>query len=129
VEFETGTDKLSPTSDAVLEIVHDYLDQSPEVTLLRIEGHTDSEGNPATNQTLSEKRALAVARWLVGVGVACNRLIPVGFGPTKPIVLNDTPANRAANRRVAFVKASIKNKPIGGLMVDGGGQPAGDPCH
>lgn len=129
VDFDAGSDKLSPSSDAVLEIVRDYLDQSPEVTLLRIEGHTDNEGNPATNQTLSEKRALAVARWLVGAGVSCSRLIPVGFGQTKPVAPNDTPEQRGQNRRVAFVRASIHNKPIGGLMVDGGGQPAGNPCH
>ena len=128
VEFVTGSDKLNPISDAVLAVVHDYLDAKPDITLIRIEGHTDSDGNAAANQTLSEKRAMSVARWLVGVGIKCDRLLPVGFGQTKPILPNDTPANKALNRRVAFVNAQLKNKPIGGMAVDGGGKVAGDPC-
>jgi OOP family OmpA-OmpF porin len=129
VVFETGSDKLSPVSDEVLEIVHDYLDAKPDVTLLRIEGHTDTDGNPAANETLSEKRSMAVARWLVGVGIKCERLMAVGFGQSKPIVPNDTPDNKAQNRRVAFIPAAIRGKPIGGLSVDGGGKSAGDPCR
>jgi OOP family OmpA-OmpF porin len=129
VVFETSSDKLSPVSDEVLEIVHDYLDEHPEITLLRIEGHTDSDGNAAANQVLSEKRALAVARWLVGVGVKCDRLIPVGFGHTKPVVPNDTPENKAQNRRLAFVNATVRGRAIGALAVDGGGKVAGDPCR
>jgi OOP family OmpA-OmpF porin len=129
VEFETGSDKLSPVSDEVLEHVHDYLDAKPEVTLVRIEGHTDSDGNAADNLILSQKRALAVARWLVGVGIKCERMIPVGFGQTKPIVPNDTPDNKALNRRVHFVNAARNGKPLGGKPVDGGGKLAGDPCH
>jgi OmpA-OmpF porin, OOP family len=128
VVFETGSDKLSAVSDEVLEIVHDYLDAKPDITLLRIEGHTDTDGVAAANQTLSEKRSMAVARWLVGVGIRCDRLIPVGFGQSKPIVPNDTPDNKAQNRRVAFINAALKGKPIGGMPVDGGGKVAGDPC-
>src|SRR6185437_13531317 len=129
IVFETSSDKLSPVSDEVLQIVADYMDAKPDVTLLRIEGHTDTDGNPATNQTLSEKRAMAVARWLVGQGVKCDRLMPVGFGQTKPIVPNDTPDNKAMNRRVAFVNAALRGRPIGGIPVDGGGKPSGDPCR
>ena len=128
VVFETGSDKLSPVSDEVLMVVADYLSAKPDITLLRIEGHTDSDGAKAGNQTLSEKRSLSVARWLVAVGVACHRLIPVGFGQDKPIVPNDTPDNKAQNRRVAFVNAALKGKPIGGAPVDGGGRVSGDPC-
>jgi len=128
VVFETGSDKLSPISDEVLMVVADYLAAKPDITLLRIEGHTDSDGNKAGNQTLSEKRSMAVARWLVAVGVACHRVNPVGFGKDKPIVPNDTPDNKAQNRRVAFVNAALKGKPIGGAPLDGGGKPSGDPC-
>jgi OmpA-OmpF porin, OOP family len=129
IVFETNTDRLSPVSDEMLEIVHDYLDLNPDVTLLRIEGHTDSDGQVATNQTLSEKRALAVARWLVGVGIKCDRLIAVGFGHTRPFVPNDTPDNKAQNRRIAFLPAALRGRPIGGMAVDGTGKVAGDPCH
>lgn len=128
VVFETGSDKLSPVSDTVLDVVEDYLAAKQDITLIRIEGHTDSDGKAADNQMLSEKRAMAVARWLVGHGVACGRVIPVGFGQTKPVVPNDTPDNKAQNRRVAFVNAALKGKPIGGAPVDGGGKVAGDPC-
>lgn len=129
VVFESSSDRLSPASDEVLEVVHDFLDAKPDVTLLRIEGHTDSDGNAGALQTLSEKRALAVARWLVGAGVKCDRLIPVGFGHSKPVTSNDTPENKAHNRRVAFAPAALRGRPIGGMAVDGGGKVAGDPCR
>ena len=61
-------------------------------------------------------------------GIDCKRLIPVGFGETKPVAPNDTPDNKAQNRRTAFVNAALKGKPIGGMPVDGGGKVAGDPC-
>jgi len=128
VVFETGSDKLNPVSDNVLDVVDDYLMAKPDITLLRIEGHTDSDGRADKNQELSEKRAMSVARWLVGHGIACNRLIPVGFGQTKPVAPNDTADNKAQNRRVAFVNAALKGRPIGGAPVDGGGKVAGDPC-
>jgi len=132
VVFETGSDKLKPESDEVLEVVQDYLDAKPEITMLRIEGHTDNDGAAAANQTLSEKRAMAVARWLTSRGVKCDRLVPVGFGQTKPIagaIDKQTPDEKAQNRRVAFVNAAIKGKAIGGLPVEGmGGHISGDPC-
>jgi OOP family OmpA-OmpF porin len=128
VVFESGKDILKPESDEVLTIVKQYLDSKPEITLLRIEGHTDSDGDDRANQTLSELRSMAVARWLVAKGTDCKRLIPVGFGETKPIAANDTPENKAQNRRTAFINAALKGKPIGGMPVDGGGKVGGDPC-
>src|SRR5262249_39306352 len=97
VLFEPGGDKLAPASDEVLAVASDYLVAKAYVTLLRIEVHTDSDGAPAANQALSERRALAVARWLIASGVSCGRLIAVGFGGSKPIAPNDTPANKALN--------------------------------
>jgi OOP family OmpA-OmpF porin len=129
VVFETGSDRLNPVSDEVLEVVLDYLVAKPDVTLLRIEGHTDSDGSAASNQALSEKRAMSVARWLTAAGVSCSRLIPVGFGQTKPVVPNDTADNKAQNRRVAFVNAAINGKMIGGASPNAGGQLAGDACR
>jgi OmpA-OmpF porin, OOP family len=131
VVFETGSDKLKPESDEVLQVVKDYLDAKPDLTLLRIEGHTDNDGGKDSNQTLSEKRSLAVARWLTAAGEKCDRLLPVGYGQMKPIAGTpdkQTPDEKTLNRRVAFVNAAIKGKPIGGMPVDGGGHVAGDPC-
>jgi OOP family OmpA-OmpF porin len=131
VVFETNSDKLKPESDPVLEIVHEYLKAKPDITLLRIEGHTDMDGQDAANQTLSEKRALSVGRWLVAKGTDCKRLLPVGFGESKPVAGakdKQTEEEKAQNRRTSFVNAALKGKPIGGLAVDGGGKVAGDPC-
>ena len=131
VVFVTGSDVLKPESEEVLQVVKDYLDAKPKVTLIRIEGHTDNDGTKDANQTLSEKRAMAVARWLTAAGEKCDRLLPVGFGQMKPIA--GTPDKQTAdektqNRRVAFVNAALDGRPIGGMPVDGGGHVAGDAC-
>jgi OOP family OmpA-OmpF porin len=106
--------------------VRAYLEAKTYISALRIEGHTDTDG--ADSQPLTEKRALAVARWLVEKGVDCKRLVPVGFGNTKPVADNATPEGKAQNRRMTFVNAELKGRPIGGMPVDGGGKFAGDPC-
>jgi OOP family OmpA-OmpF porin len=129
IVFDTAKDVLKPESESALLHVRDYLTQKPAITLLRIEGHTDNFGATSTSQALSEARALAVAKWLVQKGVDCKRLIPVGFGSSKPIVPNDTVDNRAQNRRITFVNAALRGHPIGGMPVDGGGKVAGDPCQ
>jgi OOP family OmpA-OmpF porin len=128
VVFETGSDRLKPESDAVLQVVVDYLNAKKDITLMRIEGHTDSDGKPEANMELSQKRSMSVARWLVGKGIDCKRVIPVGFGQDKPIADNKTPEGKAQNRRTYFVNAQLKGKAIGGMPVDGSGKPAGDPC-
>ena len=131
VAFEAGSGKLAPAGHETLSVVADYLAAKPDVTLLRIEAHTDNGGPSAANanQTLSEERAMSVAKWLVDHGVACKRLIPVGFGDGKPVAANDTPDNKAKNRRVLFVNAALRGRPIGGMPPEGGGKPAGDPCR
>ncbi len=129
VAFETGEGTLRPESEAALSQVKDYLLAKTYISLLRIENHGDGDGDAAAAQRLSEKRALAVARALVGRGVDCKRLIAVGFGQSKPIADNATPEGKAKNRRTVFVNASLRGRPIGGLPADGGGKPAGDACH
>lgn len=129
VLFETGKAVLKPESDAVLDVVKNYLDAKPAITLLRIEGHTDNVGVAASNQTLSELRAMAVAQWLIAKGVRCKRLNPVGFGDRKPLASNSTEDGRSQNRRTMFINAELKGKAIGGMPVDGGGTQAGDPCR
>lgn len=128
VVFETGSDVLRPESDEVLTLVHEFLQQRKDVTKLRIEGHTDSDGDDKANQTLSEKRSMSVARWLVAKGDDCKRLISVGFGETKPIADNSTEEGKAQNRRTAFFIAEVNGKPVDNLPLDGGGKNAGDPC-
>ena len=65
-----------------------------------IEGHTDSDGSNALNQTLSENRAGAVKTFLVENGIATERLTSIGFGETKPVTSNKTAKGKAQNRRV-----------------------------
>ncbi len=128
VAFEAGSDKLKPESDDAIAYVAGYLDAKSYISTMRIESHTDSDGRAAANQTLSEKRALAVARALVKRGVDCKRLVPVGFGDTKPVASNDTPENKSKNRRTVFANAALRGHAIGGAPLDGGGKVAGDPC-
>ena len=65
-------------------------------------GHTDSAGEPALNQALSVARAQSAVRYLIGKGVAAERLSASGLGETTPIADNATPEGRARNRRLAF---------------------------
>lgn len=128
VQFDTGSDKLRSESDAVLEYVASYLKEKTYVSLLRIEGHSDNQGNAAQAQTLTEKRALSVGRWLVAHGVECKRLLAVGFGASKPVADNATPEGRAQNRRISFINAALRGHAIGGMPADGGGRVAGELC-
>jgi OOP family OmpA-OmpF porin len=121
----TSGDQLAPESEAALAHVKAYLDEKSYISQMRIEGHA-AEAKDA--QGLSEKRALAVARWLVAHGVDCTRLVPVGFGNSKPVAAPDTAEGRAKNARISFVNAALKGRPIGGMPVDGGGKLAGDAC-
>lgn len=122
--FVTDSDKLSPESEPALNHIKAFLVDKTFITLLRIEGHSD---NPA-HQTLTEKRALAVARWLVAHGIDCKRLLPVGFGSTKPVAANDSPEGRAQNRRIEIAMAEMRGRAIGGMPTDGGGKLAGTVC-
>ena len=79
------------------------LSSHPDIELVRVEGHTDSQGKDAYNKDLSQRRAEAVKAYLVDQGLDGARLDPVGFGEEKPIRDNRTKAGRAANRRVEFI--------------------------
>ena len=87
--------QFRPTLDRIAEVLHDY----PQ-TMIDVYGHTDSVGSDAYNQTLSENRAAAVARYLEGRRIASVRIATRGFGESQPIADNGTEAGRAANRRV-----------------------------
>ncbi len=127
VLFETGTDKLKPESTAALEIIKQYLTDKSYISLLRVECHTDNPGN--ASQVLTEKRAFAVCKKLVEMGIDCKRLIAIGFGNTKPFADNSTPEGKAQNRRVSFFNAALRGRLIGGMPADGGGRIAGDVCN
>lgn len=101
VQFETGKAVLKPASLQELAKVTDILKEYTYFHL-RISGHTDSQGNDATNQVLSEKRAKACLDQLGATGIDPKRMVYVGYGETQPIAPNTTPEGRRQNRRVHF---------------------------
>jgi len=130
IAFREGDAALELASDAWLARIVEHLRDTPRVTRLRIEAHTEIAGTEAASLTLSKARALAVARWLVLHGVDCRRLVPVGFGSSRPRVTPETtPAEREQNRRIELVHAELEGKAYRGLPLDGGGTIAGDACR
>ena len=69
---------------------------------VEIQGHTDNNGTPESNKTLSQERANAVKRYLSAGGVAEVRMTAVGYGQEMPLADNKTEAGKAKNRRVDF---------------------------
>lgn len=102
VFFDTDKATIQPKSFKVLNDVAAVLADSPKIRL-RIEGHTDNAGKEKQNLTLSTDRARSVREYLVKRGVAGTRLEAGGFGQSRPLEPNDTPAGREKNRRVEFV--------------------------
>lgn len=104
VLFDFGKYDLRPEAKATLTKLATVLNQA-KVPAAQINGHTDSIGDDAFNQDLSEKRASAVATQLKADGVTAN-LETHGYGKTQPVADNtnadgsDNPAGRQANRRV-----------------------------
>ncbi len=102
IYFESGKATLKPESYPVLDQIVELLKENPNV-IVEIQGHTDDIGSEAFNLKLSQKRAEAVRQYLIDHGIEPDRLIAKGYGESKPIVPNDSPENRAKNRRVEFV--------------------------
>src|SRR6266550_98723 len=99
VTFETGRSALKPDSYTILDIVAASLVANPDIKI-EIAGHTDNTGLSVTNLRLSQARAQAVLTYLATKGVALDRMVAKGYGPTQPVAPNTTPAGRALNRRV-----------------------------
>lgn len=103
--FDSGKSALKKESIPELKRIAAFLMTNKQFSL-RIVGHTDDVGSDAFNRTLSQNRAKAVERWLVGSGVPANRLSSEGKGKTQPVTTD--PEQRALNRRVEFV---LEEKP------------------
>lgn len=86
---------FNPILDSVAKVFAEY-----DKTNVQITGHTDSTGTLAHNQTLSQKRASAVATYLINRGISASRISAAGMGPSYPVASNDTAAGREKNRRV-----------------------------
>jgi outer membrane protein OmpA-like peptidoglycan-associated protein len=108
VFFETGKSTLKKISYKPLDEVAKILKEDPSL-YADIEGHTDNvQPKTYTNMELSQKRADAVRDYLVSKGVDASRLTSQGFGETKPVASNDSPAGRAQNRRTVIKLRNYK---------------------
>ena len=103
VLFDTDKTDIKPESAALMAEVVKLLKQNPTLRL-RIEGHTDTQGTPAYNVTLSDGRSKSVMLALLKAGIDPARLQAKGFGQTRPVADNETEPGRAKNRRVELVK-------------------------
>ena len=103
IHFDTGKATIQPDSEKSLAEIAKLLLQNTDLKL-RVEGHTDNQGNAAANQALSEKRAQAVVAWLIAHGTPSGRLTAAGRGQTQPVADNSSEDGRAKNRRVELVK-------------------------
>ncbi len=99
ITFDVDRAEIRPQFYRTLNAVATVLNGFPETTVM-VTGHTDSTGSAEHNQRLSERRAMAVVRYLVAQGVAPQRLEARGLGEMAPIASNATPTGRARNRRV-----------------------------
>lgn len=106
IHFQTDSAEILPDSHTLLERIADVINRHPEIQCLEIQGHTDNQGTPAHNMTLSQQRAEAVRTALINLGVSASRLTARGYGQTRPIAPNITAAGRARNRRVMFVRST-----------------------
>jgi OOP family OmpA-OmpF porin len=104
IQYDTSsaTIKQTPQNIGLLTTLATAGKAYPMITKLRVEGHTDSDGDDAMNQELSERRAQSVVDWLVANGIDRNRLAAVGCGERDPIASNATEEGKQRNRRTEF---------------------------
>ena len=106
ITFATDSSNISADFYSVLDSVALVINEF-EKTYIDIYGYTDSTGSEAYNQTLSEKRASSVARYLESQQVVSQRIVTRGMGESNPVATNDTPEGRSLNRRVEIVLIPI----------------------
>jgi outer membrane protein OmpA-like peptidoglycan-associated protein len=104
IYFDVNKDIVKPESYGTLKDIAKILNEVPDVKV-KIVGHTDADGADAANLDLSKRRAASVKSELAKTfGVNADRLVTDGMGESQPVAPNDTPSNKAMNRRVEFIK-------------------------
>jgi len=111
VYFDTGRATIQSRSFALLDEIARILRDRPDITRVRVEGHTDSVGSADLNRRLSQRRADAVREALIERGVEPGRLESLGFGQTAPVADNRTEEGRARNRRVELNILELRRAP------------------
>lgn len=102
--FDFDSDRLRPLSKEILIELSQYLVKKQDLKL-RVEGHTCTLGGKDYNLNLSQRRAESVKRFLSETcGIAKSRLLPIGYGYSKPVASNKTEESRKKNRRVVFTE-------------------------
>jgi outer membrane protein OmpA-like peptidoglycan-associated protein len=104
IVFAVGKSDVTPASESVLEKAYNTLAQNPEI-VVEIRGYTDNTGKKASNVKLSQARADAVKTWLVGRGIAPERVTTKGYGPENPVAPNTTTEGKQKNRRIEFFRS------------------------
>lgn len=123
--FDYNNDAIRPVSLPILTEVARTLRANPDITLLRVEGHTDEQGNAQYNLDLSYRRARAVVEYLVSQGVERSRLDYQGYGSQRPVGQDSSEDSYALNRRVEFiiVNQHATQQPAAGNNPPGNSQP------
>ncbi len=104
IYFDSGKDEVKSESFGSIKEIANVLKENPELRI-EINGHTDSDGNDASNLDLSKRRAASVKSYLVNqFQIDASRILTDGKGETLPIENNATPQGKAKNRRVEFIK-------------------------
>jgi outer membrane protein OmpA-like peptidoglycan-associated protein len=103
VLFVSNQSTLMPAAQVKLNQVAEALTSQDAESKIVVEGYTDSQGGASFNQDLSQRRAQSVRDYLVGRGMASDRITSQGFGLNNPVADNSTPEGRANNRRVEIV--------------------------
>jgi outer membrane protein OmpA-like peptidoglycan-associated protein len=113
VLFDTNEATLKPGADEIVSRLSQFLQKHPEVKV-RIEGHTDSTGSDSYNESLSQRRADAVAMALERRGIPQSQIQAVGRGKSAPVAGNDTSAGRQQNRRVEIIFSDTQGQFVSG---------------
>jgi OmpA-OmpF porin, OOP family len=102
IRFQRRRATIEPDSAGLLDRLIETALRCPAATI-EVAGHTDDDGDDASNQTLSEKRAQAVVDYFVRAGLPADHFTATGHGSTQPVASNDTDEGKAQNRRIEFL--------------------------
>lgn len=106
INFASGKSEIPADAKPILEKAAEVLKKQSAGTTVEIGGYTDNQGNSAANKTLSQSRADAVKKALVGLGVSDAMLRSVGYGDANPVGDNATEDGRFKNRRIEYKTGS-----------------------
>ncbi|BBU46459.1 OmpA family protein [Pseudomonas monteilii] len=114
VGFPGGGIELDEAAKARLDLILDYMKADPTVNHIELDGHSDNSGNRLTNRDLSRRRALSVADYFKAHGLKEEQIIVRFHGEQYPVAKNNSPANRARNRRVNIElgRVAVVEKPV-----------------